>query len=583
MPRRPASTELREKQYERAKARWRPGLQLTGSCVLAGLVLMLHGASLVVPVSALVLGVGLSIGSLVWARLRLSAARRRVKMERKDWPGRQRRPPVRAVGPEQGVQATEVRWLPLHLDPHVVRLDVVGGTGDGWASLLATLGSGTPGGPTLLLDFTEQYVGGGLAAFTSAQGFPAHHTELPESLAQLDLLGGLAVDELVEVLVEAIDSLRAEDGRTTLRFTDAALLRVVAEELRPPVTFARLAAGLRVLLRTNPDADGRLTSDEVVRLSARTDAVVTADDRARQDLPFLISVVDLLAQTESAGGRSPQVGLWPHSGLHVIVTTGMHLRRKEVTDQVLFHRVLHELRTRSDRQSRQTLIVAGIDRLGWRNVEELNRHAARVGVRLVLMAENLRDETHRLLGGHHSATVVMQLGGDGAKTAAEFIGHGHKFVLSQVTTQIGRTFTISDGESRGIQDSDSLAKGTSTSGGHNWNTSEVLGLAGVGASRSTGTGDNHSHTESRARTWQETFSRSVADSTTDGRTYSRVYEFTVEPTTIQGLAPTAFILVQPTQAGRQVVAGDCNPGTVALDRADIDDRRITLRRTRRIP
>ena len=557
----------------------RPGLYLTGACVIAGLVSMLHGASLAVPVSALAIGVGLSLGVPVWLRYRLGAARRQARRER-DVELRGRRLPSAVVEPGHDDRAVEVRWRPLHLDSEVIRLDVVGGTGDGWASLLVTLGSGAPAGPTLVLDLTEQHVAGGLAAFTAARGFPVRRTELPGSLWHLDLLAGLEADEAVEVLVEAIDSVRAEDQPNALRHTDAILLRAVAEVVHPRLTFTRLAAGLRVLLGTNPEVDHVLTADEVVRLLPKADTAATGD-RARDELPFLIEVLDLPAQAES-GGRDepPRADLWPHSGLHVITTTGRHPRRKEVVDRILFHRLLHELRSRPCGFSGQTLVLAGADRLGQRGVEELARHAARADLRLVLMAESLRDGVHRLLGERRSATVVMQLGGEDATKAAEFIGRGHRFVLSQVTTQISRNFTVGDGETRGTQDGDSFATGTSTSDGRNWSAGDVLGLAGPGSQRSTGTGDNHSRTASRSRTWQETYNRSVTDSTSGGRTFARVYEFTVEPTTIQGLAPTAFVLTQLTPSGRQVVAGDCNPGTVALDRAAASTRQNTLHRDR---
>jgi hypothetical protein len=84
--------------------------------------------------------------------------------------------------------------------------------------------------------------------------------------------------------------------------------------------------------------------------------------------------------------------------------------------------------------------------------------------------------------------------------------------------------------------------------------------------KSSGTNSSESYTESRSRTWQETVSRSVSDSTTDGTVTARVYEFAVEPTTIQSLPPTAFVLVEAGSSGRRVVLADCNPGITLLDR-----------------
>ena len=49
-----------------------------------------------------------------------------------------------------------------------------------------------------------------------------------------------------------------------------------------------------------------------------------------------------------------------------------------------------------------------------------------------------------------------------------------------------------------------------------------------------------------------------------------MYEFQVEPTALQSLAPTAFVLVEAGPTGRRVVMGDCNPGIVLLDRVARD-------------
>ena len=63
-------------------------------------------------------------------------------------------------------------WYPLQLRSGASRVDVFGGTGDGWASLLATLGNSLiqAGSSILLVDFSEWHVGGGLAMFAAARG-----------------------------------------------------------------------------------------------------------------------------------------------------------------------------------------------------------------------------------------------------------------------------------------------------------------------------------------------------------------------------------------------------------------------------
>jgi hypothetical protein len=230
---------------------------------------------------------------------------------------------------------------------------------------------------------------------------------------------------------------------------------------------------------------------------------------------------------------------------------------------VVFHRLLHELRT-SRVQGQQVLVVAGADHIGRESLEALTRQARRVGVRLVLLLEHLRGETKQVLGSSDSAAILMQLGNaQEAAAAAEFIGRGHKFVLSQLTHQIGKTFTTGTGYSRGVTEGTSETTSHSQTSGTNTST-------GGGAARSLGRNwsqtSSDSLTTSRARTWQESVNRSVADSTNDGTTLGRVYEYTVEPTTIQSMPPTAFVLIESGTSGRRVIMGDCNPGIALRQR-----------------
>ena len=197
------------------------------------------------------------------------------------------------------------------------------------------------------------------------------------------------------------------------------------------------------------------------------------------------------------------------------------------------------------------LVIAGADRMSRDSLEALTRQARRAEIRLVLLLEHLRGEIQQLLGNANSAAILMQLGNaQEAAAAAEFIGRGHKFVLNQITRQVGKTFTKGTGQTWGTSDSQNTTKSTSN-GSSDW-------------SRST------SFTESRSRTWQDSANKSVADSTTDGETASRVYEYTMEPTTIQSLPPTAFVLIETGALDRRVTVGDCNPGIILMDRVSPD-------------
>jgi hypothetical protein len=192
------------------------------------------------------------------------------------------------------------------------------------------------------------------------------------------------------------------------------------------------------------------------------------------------------------------------------------------------------------------------------------RQARRAGVRLIFLVQHLRDDMQKLLGAAGSVTLLMQLGnGDEASTAAEFVGRGYKFVLSQLTVQVGKTFT------HGTSSTEGGSIGTARSRGYSFGSTSSHSMGGngttsssVGSASSTTVGT----TQTREQNWSDTVNQSEADSQNHGSTTARVYEFTVEPTSLQGLAPTAFVMVETGPTGRRVVMGDCNPGTVLLDR-----------------
>jgi hypothetical protein len=77
-------------------------------------------------------------------------------------------------------------------------------------------------------------------------------------------------------------------------------------------------------------------------------------------------------------------------------------------------------------------------------------------------------------------------------------------------------------------------------------------------------------TVSRSTTWERTHTISEGDQVNRGAILQRSYEFTVEPTTIQQLPPTAFVLIDAAAGARRAVLGDCNPGLVLLPR--VSDR-----------
>ncbi|MGK5531842.1 hypothetical protein [Streptomyces sp. URMC 129] len=475
---------------------------------------------------------------------------------------------------ERARQAAALLWHPVALRSGPSRVDVFGGTSDGWASLLATLGASLmpSGHEVMVLDFTEQYVAGNLAGLVATRRQPVTHIELPAEVERFNVLAGLEPDEVADMLAQAVHTTRQSDSPVDLRSLDADLLEGVATRLDGPATFRRLVAGLEVLRRTyDITAEGPLSVAEVTRLTSHVDTMGQSE-RVQHELQFLASTLNLLARdeprTDPEAGADPDQpsGLWQADGLTIITTFHNQHRRKDFLDRVVFHRLLHDLRSHRPTHEDNVLVVAGADAIGLEGLESLARQCRRIGIRLVLMLERLRGDLREMLGSSDSAAVLMRLGNaQDAAAAAEFIGRGHKLVLSQITAQVGKTFTRGTSHTSGTTVGSSTTTGTSTSKGRSWSASGDSWLADtVGGSFSTTR--SQSFTESRSQSWQDTVNLSEADARTDGTTHARVYEFAVEPTTIQSLPPTAFVLVETPSNGRRVVIGDCNPGITLLER-----------------
>lgn len=422
-----------------------------------------------------------------------------------------------------------LRWFPVHLASRPRRVDVYGGTADGWAALLVTLGASllANGKGLWLLDLSHQAVGRELAALSDTRGVPVVRVELPSASAPPDLSWGLSAEELAEVLAETLSTLRPDGADVDLRATDASILHSVLERLDGPVTFGRIASGLEVLLRVHePDrAPEPLSAGELNSLTAAID-VVGQSERIQNELRFVYDVTRLLARAQHNPLTLPAPDQWLTPGqLTILSTHDVTERRKDVIDRVVFFLILHQLRRGRVPADAGTLVIAGAEHLGRSALESMTRQASVAGVRIMLLMTHVREDIRPLLGGQDSATILMRLGNaEEAKAAAEFIGQGHKFVMNQLTRQVG--------ESHSTGRSHSYGGGDSATG---WSTS-----------------------------WQNSADSSTTDSVTRGETVSRVYEFTVEPTQIQSLPSTGLILIETSPQSRRVVFGDCNPAVTLL-------------------
>jgi len=492
---------------------------------------------------------------------------------------------------------TEPLLFPLAPAGFASRFDVFGGTATGWASLLATMGSSVlaAGNTVLVLDLSGQSVTGPLADLTRKVGASVQTAGVPAALEMPWLLGDLTPRELADVLAEAMDSLRSKNDNVDLGAMDAELIHTVAKRIEQPLTFERLAAGICVLRSTyDPDEDRSLSAVEVQRLTERVD-LVDKSERVRDELRFVEAQLKILSDSERHTGDASSVdasSLWPSSGLAIVRSDERNPRRKGFVDRVLFQAVAHHLVTTRVSARDPILIVAGADELGRAGLEAMARNAYKARVRLVYLFEHLRDDAADLLGGGDSVALLMRLGnGREAATAAEYIGRGFTFQLSQLSRQVGTTVThgtsSSETETEGGSDTSTVG-GSSTrnwggSSTRNWGGSSSNswsggrgGGPGGSSSRSWGTSftDTWSEavTKSWSTSWQKGQSFSEGRSETDGAVLQRSYEFTVEPTQIQTLDPTTFLLVDSGPRGRRVTMGDCFPGSVFVPRSSLNPR-----------
>jgi hypothetical protein len=399
-------------------------------------------------------------------------------------------------------------WGAVRTLPGTRRIDVYGGEHDGWTAFLTTFGTSALAEqtPLVVLDLTQTGVSAELCQVAQQSGVACHVELLPDQLAVSSLLDGLTPDDVKDVLVEAISNDRVLDDR---------ILAAVYEALQPNPTLSRLHDALRVLL----GASSHLTEEEM----ARVEAVFTEDQRRRLHDRIQRLEAHIVHLVELPSGRPAATAA--NLTCLAITGTGSQVTTELLTD-LLGQWLIRSLKNVRPAQSPRTVVVAGADRLNARHLEQVATLCDSLGFRLVLLFQHLRDSGSTLLGGGR-ATVFMRLGNyDEAERAANFIGRGYRFELARVTTEHGRSDTTSRSTSR---------------------TGEIL--------------------SPWARRWGTSRSRAHETSWSYAETRQRVHELFVEPTHLQALPPTAFVLVQHV-ADRQVlaVAADCNPDLLSLPR-----------------
>ncbi|MBW4704409.1 hypothetical protein [Micromonospora sp. RL09-050-HVF-A] len=450
------------------------------------------------------------------------------------WDGRRRRHDMQQ---RRKVDAM-CEWSAVTPAASTRRVDIIGGTMYGWEAVLTVFGGSllaTRGGMTLV-DFTGEALCGELMQLGVTTDRTVQEYRLPSQLAQLDLVGGLKPDELVDCLVEAMYG-DAQGPSRADRSQDSMLLRELCGVLAPNLGMARLLAALRVL--TDRPVQDALTPQETARLLD-----LRSGGSRRQMYQQLRRIEALLHPLEVMGAEPGDAGNADLTCL--IADSGGRNAQNELLKDLL----VQWLARRVLRESAPTgsLVIIGADEVHHRSIEMLSTLCERRGIRLVLFFGHLREESLRTIGGGEVA--LMRLGNHQEATqAADFIGKGHRFVLSQLTRTLGGndTHTLADTYSE-----------SETEGGSSATSRSALTF-------SSQRGANWSKT----RNWSQTESLAKGTNWSDARSVQRVYEYTVEPQVLQDLPEYAMILVKAEGRCSVVQAVEVDPAIITLPRVSM--------------
>lgn len=458
-----------------------------------------------------------------------------------------------------------VEWGAARTAEGTRRIDVIGGSLWGWEAFLTVFGASMMGtrGSMTVLDLSGESVCAELVRLSSAAGAGVAVQRLPADLVTSDLLIGLDKRQLVDSLVEAMHGDDPAANRAD-RAMDDRLLTAICDAIAPELTFARLSAALHTLMG-EPGVRPELSDDERLRLADD----IFSDEYRRQAHGHLRRIDSYIYPLQELGTQAAP----REDGFLSCVTLdsdGRNVRSELLVDLLVQRTTRRMLATDPPR----TLVVVGADDLQRRHLERLSDICERRDIRLVLLFRHLRETSAHLVGG--GAVAFMRLGNhEEATRAADFIGRHHKFVISQLTNTLGGSETHTDTETEGEAKTESLSIGTVRSRFSNWSRggSTGEGPGGLTDSSSWSRGGGRSFSESRTMGWSMTRNWSVAQSRAEGTNWStaqgqqRVYEYAVEPTTLQHLPDYAMLLVQGRPGQLTCHPVECDPAIITLPHA----------------
>jgi hypothetical protein len=460
----------------------------------------------------------------------------------------------------KALQVSAVRpWVPV--GPVTKdRVDLYGGTAAGWRAALLAMGSSlmSAGGRLAVLDLTQDGVVEPLRRVAADNGAPVRSAVVPDEVRALNPLSGLSPDEIGVVVAEGLRG--AEPEQNESRGVDASLVQQVVECLTDgPVTFTRLHRAFQVLLRQlTPDQRGELTRPEYMKL-----ADLLSESARRTAEARLFRLAAGVQRLSAVTGDVPMDG-WDDDEVSLRVFE-LSARESELSASLLRHLLFQIMMVRIQRGQlsglgERIVVIAGADAVARPELERFDSICRRNGIRVVLLFAHLRDGAVELLGGG-DAVLFMRLGNaKEAEQAAAFIGRQHRLVASQ--------FTYSHGTNTSTSTSDSTTRGNSAS------TSDSVGVQTSDSRQATfgllfsrrhrsgskTSGEQFSSSTTGGTSWSEAISSSESSGSTDSTSigYQRTYEYSMEPTVLQGLSPTAFVMVDPLDPASPRL-GDCDP------------------------
>jgi hypothetical protein len=542
----------------------RPGIIVAVVLAIVALAEVTDNASPAGPLIAIVVLCLPAVGWTAWCWLRRDQLRdaspeRDYRQALAAW--RQRAAAHQAA--EAGRLAGQPQWGSL-LAP-APRTDVFGGTLAGWQGLLTVHGASLVAErPVLVADLSGQHAAQDLMLAAQQAGVSATAFRLPQDLGRAGLLADLTPSQLAVAIAEAIHHLGPNGtgpGPNPSARSDQALDARVLQQLAAAlsgrgVTPQRLAAAVQAALGSTGNARGGILSDE------EADRIAGDLFPARYRDQVMASLIRLDAIL--AGLAAFAAGGWPAKPARltcVVVDPSVRGAPGEVLTSLLVQWLTVQVSAAPAGQPAPAVILIGADEVARAHAERLADTCEWAGVPLTLLFRHLRNDAISLLGGGTAA--FMRLGNHAeAEQAATYIGRQHTFVVSSHTATRGGSLTATHGTS------DSYGSGENASrartGG--WSDRPDGGLLSGHAHSGGRTGTTGTSTsQTRGTSW------SGADGTswTDAEVSQRVYEFTVEPTVLQGLPDYALLVADRSARGLQLRTVECDPAIISLPGATI--------------